>query len=143
MKKLSLTNVAGNVFYTVEYDTDHQWIYSNWVGFVSVEDVKRGCNAGIDMIIQTRCPNLLNDNRQLTGPWRDANEWIAQDWTPRALQAGLKNFAHITSPNVFAEYSAKDLETRLDEISFVLKIFSDIEQAKGWLTSQVNAVVSS
>ena len=143
MEKIELTNASGNVFYTVEYDTDHQWLYSNWIGFVSVEDVKQGCNAGLDAMIRTRCLNLLNDNRQLTGPWKEANEWIAQDWMPRALQAGLKNFAHVASPSIFAEYSAKDLETRLDEVNFVLKIFKDVELAKAWLSSQIGAEVPS
>ena len=143
MKKRELTDANGDVFYTVEYDAEQQWLYSNWIGYVSVENVKRGCDAGIEAIKETKCPNLLNDNRQLTGPWRDANEWIAQDWTPRALQAGLRNFAHVTSPNVFAEFSAKDLETRLDDLHFVLKIFRDFEQAKQWLTDQIASVTVS
>ena len=138
MERRELIGSTGKVFYTVEYNEEHQWLYSNWVGYVNVEDVKKGCNLGVELIRETGCPNLLNDNRQLTGPWRNANEWIAQDWTPRALQVGLKNFAHIASPNVFAEYSAKDLETRLDELGFVLKIFNDVELAQQWLDAQID-----
>lgn len=143
MKQLELSNATGRVFYTVEYDAANRWIYSNWIGYVSVENVMEGCNLGIDALKQTGCPNLLNDNRQLTGPWKEANDWIAQDWTPRALQAGLKNFAHITSPSVFGELSAVDLETRLDDINFMLKVFKDADNASAWLSSQINAVILS
>ncbi len=136
--KKELKNAQGKIFYTVEYDPDHRWVYANWIGFVTVENVKAGCEAGLQMMKEARCTNLLNDNRELTGPWRDANDWIEQDWMPRALQAGFKNFAHITSPNVFAEYSVKDLETRVEAVDFTLKVFKGAEEARKWLAEQQN-----
>jgi hypothetical protein len=137
MNKIELKNQLQKVFYTIEYNKEKNWLYSNWIGYISVEDVKTGANKAIEVIAATKCGNVLNDNRQVTGPWSKANDWIANDWMPRALKTGLRNFAMVTSPNLFGEMSAKELETRLDSIGFVMRNFKDYNEAAAWLTSQM------
>ena len=63
-------------------------------------------NAGLAFIARHRCPNLLNDNTAVLGPWDHAVGWIAQDWTPRAIVASLTHFAHVVSPESFGALPA-------------------------------------
>ena len=63
-------------------------------------------NAGLAFIARHRCPNLLNDNTAVLGPWNHAVDWIAQDWTPRAIVASLTHFAHVVSPESFGALPA-------------------------------------
>ena len=132
MKK-QLQNKRGKVYYTIEYDPANHWNYSNWLGFVSIEEVIAGCEEGLELIIANGCPSLLNDNRQISGPWSGANEWIVQSWMPRALEAGLKRFAHIVSPNVFSALSAQQLVSRVEDLGFEMRIFEDQPSAEAWL----------
>lgn len=132
-EKIELKNQKDQVFYTAEYEAENEWIYSNWFGYLDVEEVKAGANAGLALLIQAHTSKFLNDNRQLEGSWDDANEWIAQDWMPRALQAGLKKFAHVVSPDIYAALSAEEMESNV--LDFEMKIFEDFEAAKVWLSS--------
>jgi hypothetical protein len=127
-----LTNLFGKTFISIEYDHQHKWVYNNWKGYQSYENVVTGANACLEFFIQYKCACLLNDNRQVVGPWDHATDWIATDWTPRALRAGMKFFAHVVDKQTLAGMSAEQLHQKIGHV-FEMKVFDDIEEAKDWL----------
>ncbi len=131
--KIELKNKLGKVYYSVEYDQANGWNYSTWTGYVTVEEVKQACLEGLALISSNRCPDLLNDNSLISGPWSGANEWIATEWMPKALGMGLKWFAHVVSPNVFSALSASQLVSRVEGMNFEMRIFETRTEAQQWL----------
>src|SRR5688500_2483281 len=87
----------GEIFITLEYQPKENWIYVNWIGLQSVETVKEGGQAMLEMLQQTGCHKILNDNRELVGPWDNANDWVEQTWTPNMIANGLRYLAFIVS----------------------------------------------
>ncbi len=134
--KIELKNKLGKVYYSVEHDPANGWNYSTWTGYVTVEEVKQACLEGLALISSNRCPDLLNDNSLIAGPWSGANEWIATEWMPKALGMGLKRFAHVVSPNVFAALSASQLVSRVEGMNFEMRIFQTRTEAQKWLRNQ-------
>jgi hypothetical protein len=134
--KIELKNKLGKVYYSVEHDQANGWNYATWRGYVTVEEVKQACLEGLALISSNRCSDLLNDNSQISGPWSGANEWIATEWMPKALGMGLKRFAHVVSPNVFAALSASQLVSRVEGMNFEMRIFQTRTEAQQWLRSQ-------
>ena len=130
--KKELYSFTDKIYISIEFHQQEKYIYNNWQGYVSVKNVINGAEACLTMLIDKKCHKILNDNRELVGPWIDANEWIENNWTPRAVNAGLTHFAHIVSPGALAEASALNMEERISG-KFSMKLFSDIEQAKNWL----------
>ncbi|MEO1050551.1 MAG: hypothetical protein AAFX87_07985 [Bacteroidota bacterium] len=140
MKKKELRKGTGKVYLTVQYDEENSWLYANWVGFMTMDMIKQGGLMLIEAVRESKCKHMLNDNREVEGTWAKANEWIATEWGPKIMDAGLRNFAMILSSNIFSEMSAKDLETKQD--SFTMRSFVDIEDAKKWLKEQSVAIGS-
>jgi hypothetical protein len=134
--KIEIKSTSGRVYYTAEYDQQNDWVYGNWIGYVTIDEVKEAANTYLSILQETRCPHLLNNNRQLLGTWDKANEWIEKEWTPKALANGLKNFAHVVSPSIFAELSAKNLEVRVENIGFTMRTFKESSDAATWLKQQ-------
>lgn len=137
--KREVTNAFGKVFLTMEYEADNNLTYNNWQGYQTVESIMKGANIGLELMAQTRCPYLLNDNTHITGPWDHAVAWIAQDWTPRAMALGLTHFAHVVSPASFAALSAEALATSVGG-SFQMRIFGSVPAARQWLCEAQQAV---
>lgn len=129
----ALKNDLGKEFIRIEYQETDRWIYSRWLGDVTVEDVKQGAEKILDQVKQHSCPNVLNDNRELVGSWDEATPWVQQDWMPRAIAAGLQKFAHIISPDIFAAMSAEEMNAKI--AGFEMRIFEDETEAKAWLKS--------
>ena len=130
--KIELPNAFGNIFLAISYDSQQNWVYNNWQGYQTLESVMQGANACLEIIQQFSCSRLLNDNRQVVGPWDHATDWIAQDWTPRAITLGLTHFAHVVSPASMARLSAEQMHVKISN-SFQMQIFDDYDQAADWL----------
>ncbi|MFC5269268.1 hypothetical protein [Adhaeribacter terreus] len=131
MKK-EISNAFGKVFLTIEYQQEKNWVENTWLGYQTTESIMKGANVCIEELKANHCAYLLNDNQQVVGPWDHATDWIAQDWTPRAIAAGLTHFAHVVSPESLAAMSAEMMQTKI-EGSFNMKAFDNQEEAKAWL----------
>ncbi|MCR5889948.1 STAS/SEC14 domain-containing protein [Hymenobacter sp. J193] len=136
-----LLNGFGKVYLTIDYDQANHWVYNNWIGYQTYTGIISGADACLLPLQQQACAYLLNDNRQVLGPWDHAVEWIVTDWGVRAAAQGLTHFAHVVSPDSLAAQSAKamllGLEGRLH-----LRMFSDMDQAQAWLREAQQQVVN-
>lgn len=130
-----VANAFGKVFLTVEYEPANRLIHNRWQGYLTLDNVKRGANEGLSLIADYSCAHLLNDNTAVTGPWDHAVAWIAEDWTPRAIAAGLTHFAHVVDAKSFAALSAEAMSLGIAGL-FEMRIFGDVEAARAWLKSQ-------
>jgi hypothetical protein len=83
----------------VYWDSGNNWIYVDWRNRAKVETVKNGCEEILKLLKEKSCSKVLNDNSNVTGSWSAAAEWVAEDWFPRMISAGLKKFAWVQSPH--------------------------------------------
>jgi hypothetical protein len=127
-----LLNNQNKTFLQWEFDKENNWLYLNWIGYSSRENLIRGVEAVLKTLEEIRCPYLLNDNRELLGPWDQANDWMQTTMIPKATSFGLKYFAHVLSPGMAGALSAQDLHSRVDG-SFNMQLFGEMEKAKTWL----------
>lgn len=139
--KIELSNVFGKVFLIVSYDAKYDWITNTWMGYQTPESVIYGANTCLDFLKKYNCTRLLNDNQLVVGPWNHSTAWIANDWTPRAIAAGLTHFANVVSPEAMARSSALDMSVKIGD-SFTMNIFDNIEVAKDWLQSKVPTTIT-
>jgi hypothetical protein len=124
----------GHVFLTATRDRANHWIHAQWTGVQTLETIQTGGLAYLDMLRAEPCAKLLNDHRELVGRFVGANEWIAEVWTPRIMQAGLRYFAQVLAPGIFGQLSMQDLHQRISD-QFEIKMFDQLEDAQAWLRS--------
>ena len=86
----------------------------------------------IDFFREHPSPRQLNDNREMTGSWSAANDWIAREWVPQVQALGLRRLAHLVSRSLFSQASAAEMESRLGD-QLEMRLFSDVALAKSWL----------
>ena len=126
------TNSFGEIFLSTEFDSQNNWIYNNWHGLLTTENMMQGSLGILELLQRTHCPYILNDNRFLLGSWKQANDWIEHTWVPQALAAGLRYHAHIVAPGVFGQASAEDMHLRVGS-HFQMRLFENQEEAVSWL----------
>jgi hypothetical protein len=117
----------------VYWDDANRWIYVDWRNIPSVETVKRGCEEVLKLLSQKRGNKVLNDNRNVSGSWSAASQWVAEDWFPRMMKAGLKKFAWIQSKaSAMSQLSARDSKAK-NQNTDVIHLFNDEPEAIDWL----------
>ena len=135
MKKFEIFNQREKVCVTTEFDETNNWIYANWVNVIKEEDIKAWADPFINLLEETGCPNLLNSNLEIRSTWLTSTQWVATELIPRCINAGLKNYAHIVPDHLFGQIAAQDLERKIKDYDFTMRIFNNVEEAKQWLKS--------
>ena len=127
-----MTNGFGKVYLTTEYDAANQWVYNNWIGYQTYTGIIAGADACLLPLRDNACAYLLNDNRQVIGPWDHAVEWIVTNWANRAAAQGLTHFAHVASPDSLAAHSAEAMHLGIGG-RLQMRMFGDRAEARAWL----------
>lgn len=125
-----------HVFVRIEHWKEKNTTYANWMGAdLTVEEIKEGAMAILEQLTENQTSFVINDNREVTGVWDEVNDWIANEWMPRAIGAGMRKFAHILSNDLFAQLSAEFMEDNSKEIEgdFQLRTFGNLDEAEKWL----------
>ncbi|CAK0759607.1 conserved hypothetical protein [Gammaproteobacteria bacterium] len=117
---------------TVYWDDMNDWVYVDWRNIPSDRSVKKGCEEILTLLSHKQCAHVLNDNRSVIGPWNTAAQWVAEDWFPRMLSAGMKKFAWIQSPNLLSKFAARQ-STASNQVTDAIHLFDDEESAINWL----------
>jgi hypothetical protein len=116
----------------ISYDPKYQYMYCNWIGFQNEESIIKSGMIILDLFRKHGYTKLLNDNSDVTGPWQEAAEWTSTFWFPQMINAGLRHFAWVFSPNIFAALSAK----KAMPVTDIVRSFKTYEEARDWLIMQ-------
>ncbi|MGV3589584.1 MAG: hypothetical protein ACO1OF_21435 [Adhaeribacter sp.] len=133
--KREVKNQAGNTFLMLEYDPENKWLYLNWIGYQNLDNIKQGLREVWTMFRRFRFSKVLNDNRELIGPWDKANDWLQHELGPETTPVRIKHIAHVISPGIFGQLSVQDLQARLLN-KIEIKLFEDISRAQDWLKTK-------
>ena len=119
---------------TLTFDDKNEILIGTWDGFISENDFIDILNKALLIIKERKARFWIADNRKLKVFTKAVQDYIASEWVPRALQAGVKKLAVITSENVFAKQSEKATLDKLKKTPDFIGTFQSIEDAKEWFT---------
>jgi PAS domain S-box-containing protein len=119
---------------TIRFNKKDRRLDSDWTGFQDLASVKQGCLLLLEYVKKHKTDRIVNDNSNVTGTWSEASDWVGNVWFPLMEKAGLKFFAHILSPNIFAQLSAKK---SIDIMAGIIttQYFTDLVSAREWIES--------
>ena len=133
-KTIEKLYIADNL--EISYEASSHILYCQWIGFQNRDSIVT-CGAVILEIVKKRgISKVLNDNSLVNGSWWEAAVWMADVWFPQMIEAGLKHFAWILSPNIFTELSAR---RAMEPYKETMKPFYSFEEAHKWL-SQIRSI---
>lgn len=104
-----------------------------WVGNdPSGASTRRACETVLALVQQYHFTKILDDNRQGYGAWPNVLKWMDLEWIPAIVQAGVRQYAHVLSPDQAAKYPAHLIfDQQINESSFVT--FDSYDSALRWL----------
>ena len=129
---MSLQLLLNEPHIAISYDHLNEWLYVDWQGDQSLASVQQGGHDILRLLVQQGCQKVLNDNRHVTSMWSDAAEWAGIDWFPTIMEAGLRYFAWVYSPNIYSRLST-DLTLQFTHGNAIIATFDDMDTARAWL----------
>lgn len=131
-------------FGTLEYDPSVPCITASFIGFMSSEQFRTFLNKGLDALVEKKKNHgtilwLADTSKHVVQPDSDT-KWVADEWNPRALKAGIQHVAFVLPENVFGNASVKRYAENNDKKSdkMVVQMFGDVNSAKEWFRKLQN-----
>src|SRR5688572_8968572 len=98
-------------FGSLEYDSTVPCITATFKGFMSSEQFRDFLNKGLEKLIEKKKLHkqilwLADTRKHVVQPDKDT-QWVADDWNPRAIKAGIEHVAFVLPENVFGKISVK------------------------------------
>ncbi|MBL6446708.1 hypothetical protein JMN32_10320 [Fulvivirga sp. 29W222] len=124
----------------IEYDPSVPCLIARHIGFELSHEHREFLNKGLELLIEKKKEQgkiaWVPDLRLSDAIMEEDSMWAVNDWSPRALAAGVKHVAFILSEDEFALASMAS-ETYNDAIKndeqMQVGNFRDEESAKEWL----------
>ena len=126
-----LKNDLGDVYFQAEYDQESEAVIAHWIGFATTEQLKEGMEAGLSLMKEKQSNKWIANAQLMEGGFEEANDWLEQDWTPRAVAAGLQKVAFVVSQDAFNEFSTNEYAERNEDLDN--PHFPSLEEAKAWM----------
>lgn len=121
---------------TVSWDEDLKAIISQWKAYSEGEIYRAAMDKGLDLLKQKKCGKVLVDSRLLRVVNQDDQKWTIENWTPRALAAGLRYSAFLIPKSALAQMSLKRMVNNFQGFSVENAYFDNVEEAREWLRSK-------
>jgi hypothetical protein len=128
----------------IEYDASVPCITASFNAFMSSEQFRSFLNKGLDFLIEKKKvhPRILwlaDTSKHVVQPDSDT-KWVAENWNPRALKAGIRHVAFVLPENVFGNASVKRYADNNDKSTdkMVVQMFGDQKSAKEWFKKLEN-----
>lgn len=120
----------------VSYNEEKNILICEWIGYQQVDDIKDGCELITAHVKKYGTTYLINDLVALKGTFTAANDWINNEWLPKAIASGLACTAYVYSPDVFAKFALSDLFKKRDADAvkgYDYNAFDTFDDAMDWL----------
>lgn len=134
---------------SIEFDPSTSVIIARFTGYMKSDVFKNFLNQGLDFITEKKENSrpilwLADTSAHKIQPESDT-AWVAEDWNPRAFDAGLRHVAFILPESVFGKMSvdnyAKINDTN-DDSKMNIGFFDNEDKAKNWFLEITNQLVS-
>lgn len=100
---------------------------------ITPEEYKEVLNKGLEILKENGYSNWFADTTNHGAVNRELQEWVDKDWTPRALQAGLKRLTYNLPASVLSQMSIESLVQVMGDVT--IHAFGSYDEAKKWLMS--------
>ncbi|GAS85730.1 hypothetical protein [Paenibacillus amylolyticus] len=119
---------------TVTWNEENKVVVLQWKSFAKGEQYRIPLNKVLELAVQKRTNKALYDSRHLAVISPDDQEWVAQEWYLRSMEAGITHSALIVPHKAIAKSSANRMLSGMD-ISNPTQEFHDIDEAFHWLAT--------
>jgi hypothetical protein len=117
----------------VTWDPTLKAVYVDVQGWADLIELAALLEAGLQALTEHRGSRWLVDDRNVTAIKKSDQDWIVEEFVPRALAAGLTRIALVIT-NERARTTVDQLVGRMPAPSAEVAYFATLDEARSWLT---------
>lgn len=132
--KPAVKTILDEPFVKITYHAESGVLSAKWIGFLKLENIKKGCAAMNDCIKAQKVTRHFSDQSDLKILTKDIQEYIATVWFAEADKMGLRKFGILAAEDIFAGVSVNKVNTEMKVGKIDIQTFGSQQKCMQWLT---------
>lgn len=108
-------------------------IAAKWIGFLNLENVKKGCSFLTEFIRKHKVKIHLSDHRQLKVLSKEVQAYLTQEWFAEVEKIGLTKVGAVVSKDIFAVATVNKVNKEATIGNLQIDMFQTEEECLDWL----------
>lgn len=117
----------------ISFDEANQIVIAKWKGFLTLQQVIKGCEVVSKFIADNKLTLHLSDHSQLKVLSKEVQEFLVGTWFNEVEALGLRKIAVKLAEDVFAQATVKNVNTKQQTGQLTIDSFGEYETAYAWL----------
>jgi hypothetical protein len=119
--------------YNIYFDKDLNAVIMEWQGYANSSQFREGTELMLNTLIKHNCSKVLADISDMTLIGMDDQEWLNNNFLPRAVEFGFKAIAILKPKSYFNQVAVESVSYKNNTEKLSIKFFDNKEDAKQWL----------
>jgi hypothetical protein len=118
----------------IYYHSDVSAIHLDWSAQSTPEEFIKACEFSLALLKKTKAKKIIADNSKVTEVSVENQNWLTEDWFPRAIEEGFQYSAVIHSDMREVHSALRLIVSKINSKHVIVQYFSDLPSAKIWLS---------
>lgn len=125
-----------NKAYQISFNKETNYVVMVWKGYSTTKEFREGAETMLDMLSHNYAAKVLGDIKDMILISSDDQNWLNNDFLPRAVNKGLRTMALVQPDHYFNRIAVETVSFKVDKQKLTIQFFKDIESADSWLVQQ-------
>jgi hypothetical protein len=126
---------ANTKTYNIYFDEQLDAVVMEWFGYSTTAQFREGTELMLNLLIQNRTYKVLADVKDMIMIGMEDQEWMNNDFLPRAIKFGFKAIAMIKPDHYFNKVAVESVSYKVDKEKLTINFFDSLKEAKEWLNT--------
>ncbi|HEX6170927.1 MAG TPA: STAS/SEC14 domain-containing protein [Chitinophagaceae bacterium] len=125
---------ANTEIYNIYFDKDINAVVMEWDGYATSKQFKQGTELMLNILIKNNCSKVLADIKDMKIIAMEDQQWLNEDFLPRATTFGFKAIAIVKPDYYFNKVAVETISYKVDKDKLTINFFDNVDEAKEWLS---------
>lgn len=125
---------TSTAIYNIYFDEDIKAVVMEWNGYATSKQFKQGTELMLNMLIKNNCSKVLADIKDMKIIAMEDQQWLNEEFLPRATTFGFKAIAIIRPDFYFNKVAVESISYKADKEKLAINFFDNKIEAIEWLS---------
>lgn len=121
--------------YNVYFDEEINSVVMKWDGYATSKQFKQGIELMLNTLIKYNCSKVLADIKDMKIIVMEDQQWLNEEFLPRATKFGFKAIAIIKPDFYFNKVAVETISYNVDKDKLTINFFDNTKEAREWFPS--------
>jgi hypothetical protein len=121
-------------YVAIRWDSVGGWVIAEWRSWANRDEFRAACEQALQAVRENHATKWLMDGRALRVVVEKDQRWLAEDWAPRMVRAGVRHSALVMPKSGLASLTVENVRAAHDLDLEQRQWFATLEEAKTWLS---------